>query len=98
MDWKVMIPTLLTGGVFFIAFLSLLLVSFNAMLSPLQKDINRLGMDIKANKQEIKANRQEIKANRQELKVIGDKLDQLILVVANLERTVEAISTESSRK
>ena len=52
MDWKAMVPTLLTGGIFFIGFLSLLLVSFNAMLdariTPIKQDISRLDTDIKA--------------------------------------------------
>ena len=65
MDWTVMLPVLLTGGIFLIGFLSFLLVSFKAMFSPLQKDISRLDMDIKANKQELK---EDIKANKQELK------------------------------
>ena len=65
MDWTVMMPVLFTGGIFFIGFLSLLLVSFNAILKPIQNDISRLDADIKVNKQELK---EEIKANKQELK------------------------------
>ena len=92
MDWTVMLPVLLTGGIFLIGFLSFLLVSFKAMLNPLQKDISRLDMDIKANKQELKADltankqelKEEIKANKQELKaeiqIINAKLDKLITV------------------
>ena len=39
---------LFTAGIFFISFLSLLLVSFNALLSPLRKDISRVETEIKA--------------------------------------------------
>ena len=72
MDWKTIIPTLLTGGIFLIGFLSLLLVSFNAMLSPIRQNISRLDTDIKATKQELKI----------DIKAINDKLDQLILTIA----------------
>ncbi len=84
MDWTVMLPVLLTGGVFLIGLLSFLLVSFKAMFNPLQKDISRLDMDIKANKQELKADltatKQELKA---EIQIINAKLDQLISVTTN---------------
>ena len=99
MDWKVMIPTLLTSGIFLIGFLSLLLVSFNAMLNPIRKDIGRLDTDIKATSQELKATNQELKATKQELKatkqelkadikLVNDKLDQLIVTVAKIENKI----------
>ena len=59
---------LFTAGIFFISFLSLLLVSFNAMLSPIKKDIGRIETDLKT---EIKAVRIELNA----------KLDRLIFAI-----------------
>ena len=46
---------LFTAGIFFISFLSLLLVSFSALLSPIKKDIGGLDTDIKETRTELKA-------------------------------------------
>ncbi len=59
---------LFTAGIFLIGFLSLLLVSFNAMLSPIKRDIHRVEMRI--NRVE---NRMEAHIDR-----LNDKLDKLI--------------------
>ena len=42
MDYLKKLAPLFTAGIFFIGFLSLLLVGFNAMLGPIKKDIAKL--------------------------------------------------------
>ena len=54
MDWTDVIPIILTAGIFLIAFLSLLLVSFQAMLGPIKNNQSRLEAEMKSLKTEIK--------------------------------------------
>ena len=63
---------LFTAGIFLISFLSLLLVSFGAMLNPIKKDIIRLETNITRVETDLKADTREIR----------NKLDTLILTLS----------------
>ena len=70
MEWteilKFSLPLLFSAGVFFVAFLALLLAGMSAMLAPLRKDIVRIDGELK----EIKANQARFDRELKEIKAL----------------------------
>ena len=66
MDWTNIIPIILTFGIFLIAFLSFLLVGFQAMLNPIKDNQAKLESEmtkLESEMTKLKSEMKDVKAN-----------------------------------